>query len=82
MFKEFNKLTFEEASQRLEAIVQRLEQGELNLDDALNMFEEAITLANYCRKKLSAAEQRLSVLLENEDGQLELKPLSLPEEDE
>lgn len=82
MPKEIHNLTFEEASQRLEAIVQRLEQGELNLDESLDMFEEAITLANYCRKKLSAAEQRLSVLLENEEGQLRLEPLSLPEENE
>lgn len=75
-------LTFEEASQRLETIVQRLEQEELSLDEALNLFEEAISLANYCRKKLTAAEQRLSVLLEKENGELVLEPLSLPEEQE
>lgn len=82
MLKNIHNLTFEEASERLETIVQRLEQGELNLDESLDMFEEAITLANYCRKKLSAAEQRLSILLQNEEGQLKLEPLSLPEENE
>lgn len=75
-------LTYEEASQRLETIVQRLEQEELSLDEALNLFEEAIRLANYCRQKLSAAEQRLSLLLEKENGALVLEPLSLPEEQE
>ncbi|HHW07779.1 MAG TPA: exodeoxyribonuclease VII small subunit [Clostridia bacterium] len=80
MPKDNRNLTYEEASQRLEAIVQRLEQEELSLDEALDLFEEAVILANYCRKTLSAAEQRLSVLLEKEDGRLLLEPFSLSEE--
>lgn len=76
MAKVEEKLTYEEASQRLENVVQHLEQGELNLEESLKCFEEAVGLVNYCKKMLTEAEQRLAVLLENEDGSFELKPLS------
>ncbi len=46
----------------LEGVVQRLEQGELPLDDSVRLFEEGMQLTAACRKELDAAEGRLQVL--------------------
>jgi exodeoxyribonuclease VII small subunit len=73
-------LTYEEASKRLEEVVLRLERGDLTLEEALASFEEAVGLVSYCKRMLSSAEQRLALLLEQESGEFELKPLSFPEE--
>ena len=61
-------LTFEEALKRLEAIVKRLETGDLSLEEALAGFEEGVGLVRFCRERLTAAEQRLQLLLEQADG--------------
>lgn len=61
-------LTFEEAMKRLEAIVRHLEGGELPLEEALTKFEEGVGLVRYCRERLAAAERRLELLVEHEDG--------------
>ena len=59
--------SYEEAICRLEEIVQRLETGELSLEESLTLFEEGIGLAKYCTGKLDAAEGRLEILLGVED---------------
>jgi exodeoxyribonuclease VII small subunit len=56
-------LSFEAALQRLEEIVQRLENGEIMLDESLGLFEEGIKLTRYCGGKLDAAEGKLEILL-------------------
>jgi exodeoxyribonuclease VII small subunit len=55
--------SFETALQRLEEIVQRLEGGEVSLDESLSLFEEGIRLTRYCSDKLDAAEGKLEILL-------------------
>lgn len=55
--------SYEEAMTRLEEIVQRLENGNLTLDESLGLFEEGIGLARYCTEKLDAAESKLEILL-------------------
>ena len=57
--------SYEEAVTRLEEIVQRLENGDLTLEESLILFEEGIGLARYCSQKLDAAEGRLEILLGN-----------------
>ncbi len=52
---------------RLEASVERLEGGELSLDQALAAYEEGVALAAQCQKLLDAAQQRIETL--REDGQ-------------
>jgi exodeoxyribonuclease VII small subunit len=47
----------------LEALVARLEQGDLPLEEALQQFERGITLAKACQKALKAAEQKVEILL-------------------
>lgn len=72
-------LRFEEALTRLEEIVHRLEEGDLSLDESLNLFEEGMKLSKVCSKRLNEARQRIEILTKDETGQLIPKPFS-PEE--
>jgi exodeoxyribonuclease VII small subunit len=55
--------SFESALERLEAIVDRLESGELPLEQALAAFEEGVTLSRRCAAELEAAERRIELLV-------------------
>lgn len=66
------KMTFESALEMLNEIVEQLESGEKPLDESLKLFEEGSALASFCYKKLSAAEQKIKTVTEQEekkDGQ-------------
>jgi len=60
--------TFEAALARLEEIVARLESGEESLDTSVRLFEEAMGLAQFCRKQLDAAQGRIERLVEKAGG--------------
>ncbi len=67
------KMTFEAAMNRLEAIVQQLEQGRIGLDEAIKIFEEGMDLYRLCQSQLQEAEKKIETLVKTEDGfQLEL----------
>lgn len=66
---------FEEALKRLEEIVQELEEGELELDRSLEIFEEGIKLARWCTKKLDESNKKIEMLTKDEDGELSSRPL-------
>ena len=59
---------FETALKRLEEIVKKLENGELSLDSALQLFEEGIKLSRFCHTKLEEAERRVEILVKNNSG--------------
>jgi exodeoxyribonuclease VII small subunit len=59
---------FEDALRELEAIVKRLESGELALEESLKIFEEGVGLSRYCFQKLEEAEKRVSILMKDESG--------------
>ncbi|BBV67260.1 MULTISPECIES: exodeoxyribonuclease VII small subunit [Kluyvera] len=64
--------SFETALTELEQIVNRLESGSLPLEEALNEFERGVQLARQGQTKLQQAEQRVQILLaDNEDSPLE-----------
>lgn len=65
--------TFESALDELNTIVDEMEQGRLNLENALKHFERGITLVRHCQEMLKAAEQKVQMLTEQGD-QLTLKP--------
>ncbi|MFP4500565.1 MAG: exodeoxyribonuclease VII small subunit [Candidatus Hydrogenedentota bacterium] len=67
--------SFEKDLEKLEAIVGALEEGGLELDDALKRFEEGIKLAKRCEKALADAEKKIEVLTKNAEGEIEAKPL-------
>ena len=58
---------FEAAMVELEALVQRMEGGELSLEDSLKEFERGVVLTRLCQKSIKAAEQRVKLL--SADGQ-------------
>ena len=60
------KQSFEESMARLEAIVTQLEKGECGLDQSLRLFEEGAKLAGQCEELLDKAEQKVSLLLAND----------------
>ena len=62
------KIKFEEAMERLETEVRRLESGNMSIDDALSSFEEAVRLVKICNEKLTVAGERVRILTEKEDG--------------
>lgn len=64
---------FETALAELEELVEKMEQGELNLDESLKQFERGVLLTRVCQKALQEAEQKVQILLEK-DGQTSLEP--------
>jgi exodeoxyribonuclease VII small subunit len=62
--------TFEEALQKLDQIVQRLEKGELTLEESLALYEEGLALSRLCHGKLEEAEGRIELLLKNARGEV------------
>lgn len=56
-------LDLEKSLQELEAIVSRLEQGDLTLEDALKQFEQGVALTRACQQALAEAEQKVEILL-------------------
>jgi exodeoxyribonuclease VII small subunit len=72
------KERFEEALERLEEIVKKMEAGEMTLEESLKAFEEGIRLSRLCAKKLDEADRRVEILL-RQDGEIVPKPF--PEEE-
>jgi len=69
-------LDFEQSLADLQTLVERLENGELSLEDSLTAFEQGIRLTRECQNALTQAEQKVQVLLER-DGELVEEPLAV-----
>lgn len=61
--------SFEEALERLEEIVQKMEGGDLALEDSLRLFEEGVRLTRVCSRKLDEAEKKIAILTKDETGE-------------
>jgi len=64
---------FEDGMAHLEGLIEKLESGELELDEAISIFEEACKVAKWCYGKLNEAEKKIKLLLKDENGVLTLK---------
>lgn len=62
--KKPNEFSFEQSLTQLEALVAKMESGELALEDSLQAFEQGIKLTRQCQDALTKAEQRVELLLE------------------
>ncbi|KGS12367.1 MULTISPECIES: exodeoxyribonuclease VII small subunit [Pseudomonas syringae group] len=71
-------LDFEQSLADLQALVERLENGELSLEDSLTAFEQGVRLTRECQSALTQAEQKVQVLLER-DGELTEEPFDTAE---
>lgn len=72
-------IDFEQSLADLQALVERLENGELSLEDSLAAFEQGIALTRDCQGALAQAEQKVQVLLER-DGELTAQPFDVEPE--
>ena len=73
------ELSFEDALERLEALVDRLEQGDLELEESLAAFEQGVALTRRCAGQLEDAERRVEVLV-REGEKWFARPFEDPEE--
>ena len=67
------QLTFAEQLERLEHIVRRLESPDLDLDEALKLFEEGIERLREARERLTAAEAQVKQVLSDQAGHLKVE---------
>ena len=74
MTQEIENLSFEEALKELETIVKRLEEGKVNLEDAIGAYERGSQLKTHCEKKLRDAKMRVEQIVVGQDGQISTKP--------
>ena len=72
--KETQENTFEEALQKLELAVAKLDEGSLSLEEAMRAFEDGVRWSRECHQFLEKAEERVEIILKNENGQYETKP--------
>lgn len=71
--------SFEEAYQRLEEILEKMNSGKVSLDSSLALYEEADKLITTCQKKLRDAERKIEILLKNRSGELVVDEEGLPQ---
>ncbi|MGH6870383.1 MAG: exodeoxyribonuclease VII small subunit [Rhizomicrobium sp.] len=72
-----DKMSFEAALKELESIVGRLEQGEVDLEDSIALYERGQALKAHCEAKLKAAEGRLEKIVHGAKGPEGVEPADL-----
>lgn len=72
---ENEQMSFEEAMEKLEEIVSRLESGDVQLEQAIELFQEGMRLSHLCGTKLEQVERKIEMLVE-ENGTLVKKPFT------
>ena len=73
MARDSKSMDFEQALAELEGLVERLERGDLPLDEALKAFERGVSLTRHCQSSLQAAQQKVEILLKR-NGQPQIEP--------
>ncbi len=66
--------SFEESLKKLESIVDKLEKGDLSLEESLKLFEEGVGLSAVCKKELEEAEGKVEMLIKQRNGALKTEP--------
>ena len=77
-----SKERFEDTFKKLETIVNKLESGDLPLEDSMKLFEEGMRLSKICSQRLAEVQKKVEVLLKGEDGNYKTEPFSLEENEE
>ncbi|WP_085508824.1 exodeoxyribonuclease VII small subunit [Thalassobacillus devorans] len=78
MSENHKELSFEEAIEQLESLVEKLEEGDVPLEKAINYYQEGMKLSKTCSEKLNRVEQQMQQIM-NEHGEFE--PFSVQEEE-
>ncbi len=66
-----DKQSFEKNLSELEQVVKALESTDISLDDMITLFEKGVKLTGECTKALDEAEQKITILMKNRDGEME-----------
>ncbi len=72
-------MMFEQAYERLEKILERISSESILLEEALQLYEEADELIQTCQRQLTAAEQKIEILLKNRENTLSLDDAGRPQ---
>lgn len=75
MARKKNTHPLEDALAELEQLVNKMEQGDISLEESLAYFERGVSLTRTCQKALQDAEQKVSILL-SKNGQQNLEPFT------
>lgn len=78
--KQHDEIKFEQAISELEEIVKELEDGNLSLDESLEVFQKGIALSKLCNKQLDEAERKIELLTKDKDGNLNLQAMEIEED--
>ena len=65
---EVSEMSFEQSIDALEALVKKLEDGGIDLDESLRIYEQAVALRDHCRSILEDGERRIRKIMESADG--------------
>jgi exodeoxyribonuclease VII small subunit len=76
-----SKDRFEDHFKKLETVVNRLESGDLPLEESVKLFEEGMRLTRICSEKLTEIRKKVEILLKDEKGETVVQPFPLEEED-
>ncbi len=68
MNENFSKLSFEDATKRLEKIINDLESGNVELENAIELYTEGIKLQEHCENKLNNAKLKVEKIVKNTEG--------------
>jgi exodeoxyribonuclease VII small subunit len=74
--------SFEEQLTALESVVERLEQGELSLEESVRLFEEGMKLSDACKKELEVAEGKIQMLVDRGRGGMKAVDLDMEEDND
>jgi exodeoxyribonuclease VII small subunit len=72
---DIREMSFEEAMQSLEEIVQRLESGDVNLEDSIEIYTRGTQLKRHCEAKLRAAQERVDKIVADAEGAVRADPV-------
>jgi exodeoxyribonuclease VII small subunit len=72
-----DRISFEDAMAELEKIVEFLEKEDLSLDESIELFQRGVELSKLCGNRLDEVEKKISVLVENEAGEITEEEITL-----
>ena len=78
MMSETSEMTFEQAMEQLEKIVQKMEEGDVPLEKAINYYQEGMNLSKICNDKLASVQSKMTQIMNNQG---EMVPFELQEEE-
>ncbi|MAU40507.1 MAG: exodeoxyribonuclease VII small subunit [Kordiimonas sp.] len=77
LMAEIAQLSFEEALERLDDIVEKLEGGDVSLEESIDIYSQGTLLKKHCESKLQAAREKIEKITLDEDGGVSTQPLDV-----